>query len=506
MTRNPREVELKLRLPPGNRAILEASSVFAAVSAKQLHQVTRYFDTPDGLLNEAGLTLRVRRTGVTRIQTVKSRAAGRGIASSRHEWEWRIRRDSPDVDRFAKTPKLARIGPQIRGRLEPLFVTDIRRTVRLIHLADRTVIEAAIDEGSIEADTRCEAVSELELELKAGDIAAMYRLAAELQGVAPLWISLESKFARGMQLRTGRPESARQPQTTPLQRHVRAAHAFEHILGETLGHLIANIDPTLRGATEGVHQMRAALRATRATLQLFESHLDGPTVQTFDAQLRHFGQIFGTARDWDVFCLQMLPRATAELPANALRSLKSLAGVRRQAAHVAVLKALRGRDFTALVLELAVWANAAAARPKMHADGCMGTRLRTLVPSLLRPIHRKARNKARHAQHLSAHKLHGLRKSLKKLHCDVESLGSPFGPRAVKTYGDRCQQVLEILGIINDAEVTRRLAENLATHRPSELEKPVGILTRWSQRRGRKARLHLKGALNAFRAAPAFWC
>jgi len=289
MTRNPREVELKLRLPPGNRAILEASSVFAAVSAKQLHQVTTYFDTPDDLLNEAGLTLRVRRTGVTRIQTVKSRTAGRGIASNRHEWEWRIRRDSPDVDRFAKTPKLARIGPQIRGRLEPLFVTDIRRTVRLIHLNDRTVIEAAI-----EADTRCEAVSELELELKTGDIAAMYRLAAELQGVAPLWISPESKFARGMQLRTGRPESARQPHATPLQRHVRAANAFEHILGETLGHLIANIDPTLHRATEGVHQMRAALRATRATLQLFESHLDGPTVQRFGAQLRHFGQIFGT--------------------------------------------------------------------------------------------------------------------------------------------------------------------------------------------------------------------
>ena len=294
MTRNPREVELKLRLPPGNRAILEASSVFAAVSAKQLHQVTTYFDTPDDLLNEAGLTLRVRRTGVTRIQTVKSRTAGRGIASNRHEWEWPIRRDSPDVDRFAKTPKLARIGPQIRGRLEPLFVTDIRRTVRLIHLNDRTVIEAAIDEESIEADTRCEAVSELELELKTGDIAAMYRLAAELQGVAPLWISPESKFARGMQLRTGRPESARQPHATPLQRHVRAANAFEHILGETLGHLIANIDPTLHRATEGVHQMRAALRATRATLQLFESHLDGPTVQRFGAQLRHFGQIFGT--------------------------------------------------------------------------------------------------------------------------------------------------------------------------------------------------------------------
>src|SRR6202035_3273010 len=70
---SPREVELKLRLPPDSRAILEASSLFAAAPAKELHQVTTYFDTRDSALERAGLTLRVRRIGATRIQTVKSR-------------------------------------------------------------------------------------------------------------------------------------------------------------------------------------------------------------------------------------------------------------------------------------------------------------------------------------------------------------------------------------------------------------------------------------------------
>ena len=42
------------------------------------HQVTTYFDTPDGVLEKAGMTLRVRRSGNTRIPTVKSRPNGRG--------------------------------------------------------------------------------------------------------------------------------------------------------------------------------------------------------------------------------------------------------------------------------------------------------------------------------------------------------------------------------------------------------------------------------------------
>ena len=67
----PREVELKLQLPPGSRATLEGSPAFAAAEADQRHEVTTYFDTPDGVLDHAGLTLRVRRSGDTRTQTVK---------------------------------------------------------------------------------------------------------------------------------------------------------------------------------------------------------------------------------------------------------------------------------------------------------------------------------------------------------------------------------------------------------------------------------------------------
>lgn len=67
--------------------------------------------------------------------------------------------------------------------------------------------------------------------------------------------------------------------------------------------------------------MRVALRRARAALKLFEPLLDASTVESFDAQLRRFGHLFGTARDWDVFCLEVLP-ATVRVRPQGLLSWK----------------------------------------------------------------------------------------------------------------------------------------------------------------------------------------
>jgi len=189
----PLEIELKLQFPPGSRTAIEASPALAAVEPRQHHLVTTYFDTPENLLDRTGLTLRVRQSGDRRTQTVKSQASERGVAANRREWEWRISQDEPDVGRLEKIRALAMIATAIKDRLQPVFVTDILRTTRLLHLEGNTVAEVAIDEGSIQAGLAREQVNELELELKSGHIEPVYRLAAELQVVAPLWISSEIK-------------------------------------------------------------------------------------------------------------------------------------------------------------------------------------------------------------------------------------------------------------------------------------------------------------------------
>jgi triphosphatase len=502
---DPREIELKLQLPPGSRAVLEASSVFATAQAKQLHLVTTYFDTPNGVLEKAGLTLRVRRSGDSLIQTVKSCAGGRGVAINRSEWEWQIDQDEPDVERLAKARKLVKLVKQIKGRLEPVFITDIRRTIRLLHLDGRSVVEAAIDVGRIRAGAASEPVSEVELELKGGDLGPMYRLAHHLQSLAPMWISKESKAARGWHLRTGQTEGAQEAHWPKLKRREQAADGFHKIIGGTLGHLIANIGPTLRGDPEGVHQMRIALRGCRAALNLFAPHLNTKTIRRFDEALQRFGRIFGAARDWDVFCLQTLPAAMEDSPAERLRDLNQVAEIQRQAAHAVVVEAVCGQHFTALILGLAVWTEAGAARPRTLGDDRMSKRLATLAPSLLDRAARKATNRARHAGRLSVEKLHRLRKGLDKLCDDVKYLAGLFPLHTVDMYRGRCEEVQEILGMANDAVVTRQLALKLVTDSRPDLAEPAGALMRWSNRRRQKTMLGLKGALKHFRATPVFW-
>jgi triphosphatase len=363
-------------------------------------------------------------------------------------------------------------------------------------------VEAAIDVGKIRAGAASEAVSELELELKSGDLGPMYRLAVQLQTLAPMWISTESKAARGWHLRTGQTEGAQEAQWPKLGRRVQAADGFHKIVGGTLGHLIANIGPTLRGDPEGVHQMRIALRGCRAALNLFAPHLNTKTTGRFDEALQRFGRIFGAARDLDVFCLHTLPAAMEELPGERLRDLNHVAEIERKAAHAIVVEAVCGQHFTALILGLAVWTGAGAAP---LGDDRMGKRLATLAPSLLDRAARRVKKRARHADRLSVEKLHRLRKALDKLCDDVKYLAGLFPHRAVETYRDRCEDVQEILGVANDAVVTKQLALNLVTDSRPDLAKPASALVLWSKHRRQKALDGLKGALKHLRAAPVFW-
>jgi CHAD domain-containing protein len=160
---------------------------------------------------------------------------------------------------------------------------------------------------------------------------------------------------------------------------------------------------------------------------------------------------------------------------------------------------------TALILGLAVWIEAGTARPCALGDDRMGKRLATLAPSLLDRAARNVTKRARHAGRLSVDKLHRLRKALDKLCDDVKYLAGLFPPRAVNAYRGGCEEVQKILGMANDAVVTKQLALRLVTDSRPDLAKPAGALVLWSKRRRQKTMQGLKGALKHFRATPVFW-
>ena len=117
------------------------------------------------------------------------------------EWEWPIAQDAPDLRPAEQV--LEQQGLPKGLDLQPIFRTDVDRTTRLLKLEGGTTIEAAHDEGVIIAGDSHQRIRELELELRGGEAAPMYRLACALHAVAPVMLGTESKAARGYRLADG---------------------------------------------------------------------------------------------------------------------------------------------------------------------------------------------------------------------------------------------------------------------------------------------------------------
>ena len=140
------ETELKLILSPAGERRLEELAAFRPPRASRPQSeriVTTYFDTTNRDLARRGVSLRVRRAGEKRIQTVKAEGEA-GVAKARGEWEWPLEKEEPDLGLAASTPVAEALPPEIDKQLEPIVVTDVVRTKRIVQLEGNT-IEAALD-------------------------------------------------------------------------------------------------------------------------------------------------------------------------------------------------------------------------------------------------------------------------------------------------------------------------------------------------------------------------
>jgi len=185
-----REIELKFLLTPeGAAAILKALPHGEAVM-KDL--VAVYYDTADHWLSRHGFGLRVRRSGETLTQTLKSAVGDDG---GRDEWDWTVEAETPDPALLTDTPAALPAG----ARLEPMFTVRSRRALRIVQ-EEGGEIELVIDDASVSANGRSETFLELELELKSGDPAALDILAERLSAHAELTPSAVTKAERGFRL------------------------------------------------------------------------------------------------------------------------------------------------------------------------------------------------------------------------------------------------------------------------------------------------------------------
>lgn len=138
-----------------------------------------YFDTLDRQLRANKVALRIREVDGRFIQTVKSQGLSSGGLQQRQEWEQEI--SAPKLD-WSLLPKATQSLVELDNNEFPVavFRTDFVRQRRDIKMDNDTLIEVAVDTGTVSHREQEEHISEVELELKKGELEQLFQLSAML--------------------------------------------------------------------------------------------------------------------------------------------------------------------------------------------------------------------------------------------------------------------------------------------------------------------------------------
>lgn len=510
------EVELKLLIAPEDVSRLRRFAAPAGWSRSvpsHRNLLSIYFDSEDFFLRQRAVALRVRRVGHRWIQTVKGGGSVKAGLHSRIEIEAQVAHPHPDFTKI-NDPALGEpfLAPELQERLQPVFTTEFRRTVWLLDSPQGDKVEMALDQGEIRAQDAISPISEVELELKAGNPAALYELALSLVERVPLRLENASKAERGYGLRAPPP----QPQPVKaaalnLNGNVSAEQAFQIIAWSCIGHLQCNHKGLLVGEdVEYVHQMRVAMRRLRSAMGLFARI--APTLRDvgLTGEIRWLAAELGAARDWDVFVTETLPPILSHAPDDpALQKLRESARAIQAANRERARHAAGSLRYQQLLLRLGAWLNRASWRLEAGKE-----QLKTLdrpiheaSGGLLGKRHKKLLKLGQNLAELSVPERHALRIAAKKLRYASEFLAHLYPARESHGYLKALSELQDTLGVLNDQAVTNRLLEELQenTGRNAPLARAIGEITGWNACQANLRLATLGQAWDGYRKQAPFW-
>jgi inorganic triphosphatase YgiF len=516
--RQVQEIELKFQIPAARQAaVLKA---VATATARRTHLQALYFDTPQRHLALARAALRLRREGDTWVQTVKAQGDN---PMQRLEHEVVVAQGGPapalNLARHLGTPAAAALAKALdlhpedfnalaqageHMGLQVWFETDIWRSHRLLHSAGAQ-IELAHDQGEIRAAGRVLPVCELEMELKAGPVAALVGLAQTWVARHGLWLDVRSKAERGHLLAQGQPASP--PSAAPAFRldvlaspvqavQAMVAHGLTQVLAQTSvladAAVVAALAPA--DAAEHLHQCRVGLRRVRSALALLRtrgSGLDPAWDDALSALLRQLGQ----TRDLDAVAQSVLPALR-----RAGAPWTDLVPVVPALAPGEVARSAAAQQ---LMLALLAWAQAEPEPATAAAGGQPKGRKKALSGHLaprLSQWQRSISRAARHFEQLPVDQQHRVRKQLKRLRYGLQFSAALWPAKACARQLAALKPVQEALGQYNDLLVASGLFEaQLASH--PQAQWALGWLAAEQTRQARRCAKALARALKV----PACW-
>ena len=446
------EIELKLQLDPSDIAILLADPVFSANDPTMRDQVSTYFDTQSHALHAAGLSLRIRRSADKRIQTIKTGSKAAASLFARGEWERPVSGDTPELGNapagFAET--LAEQAQQ----LAPAFTVEINRTI-VVHECSRARIELVADQGRAVVDGRQTPIAEIELELLAGNRAALFELAHRLSRLVPLRLGVQTKSERGYELLAGKPRLSIKAEPVALARDSDTATLFEAVAGSCIRQFRLNEDRLLAtGAPAALHQARVALRRLRSALSTFADMLEGSELDRFQAEFRTLASALGRVRDVDV----MIGKIDHEPTLEQLRSART----QRYDRSVELLNSDATRG---LMLDFVEWLSIGHWRQRAATAELRATPALITAGAMLDRLRRQIKRRGKHLATLDDHHRHRVRIVGKKLRYTAEFFADLYRTEKAVRRRDRflvaIAELQTALGQLNDLASGRALLAEL---------------------------------------------
>ena len=468
MDSEPKEIELKLRVAPEDISVLRNHPDFPGHLQSPTNEelISVYFDSGDFFLRDHGLTLRVRHIGQKRIQTIKASHSGSGIFE-RSEWEQAIEGDQPDLAGVMDTALGPILTDSIRLALKPIFETRIERTAYRLNGGDTDII-MAIDRGVIAVPQSSCPVSEIELELKRGSPADLFKIAHTIGGIVPAQLGVKSKSERGYDLVENTPIAAEEACDLDLVPGMSSGRAFTLIGRACLRQLIANEPATQKRNSEALHQMRIALRRLRAAISLFSDVVTDDRVSIIKDELKWLGNELGPARDLDTFLIEVLKPLRKQQPNEpGLVSIIRMFARERLKGYRRAQQAVQSVRFRALVLNTAEWIEAGpwSASEDPLLRGRREIPIEAHAAEQLSKRRKKIRKGGAEIGKLNPPELHSLRIQIKKTRYAAEFFSGLYKDKKTeRPYGkflSSLKQLQNSLGGFNDIMMRKALCAEI---------------------------------------------
>ncbi|MFC7297148.1 CHAD domain-containing protein [Herminiimonas aquatilis] len=478
------EIELKLLIRPEHIQSFKKHPLirkYAQSPSIEQDQTDIYFDTPDQDLKRCGAGLRVRQAGNIWTQTLKAgENAGSGL-HKRQEWESVVHGPEPDLHVLRKMISAhAACGElisshKIAARLRPIFTATVRRTSWQLHLPAGDEIECVLDQGSINNLAYSAPISEIELELKSGNVLHIVDFALALLEKVPLRIGNQSKAARGYALNSQKECIAVSAKHLILSKGMTIHQAFEAIAENCLQQIQANAACLEQSnSLESLHQMRIGLRRLRSALELFQEMIAIP--DELRQELDWLSEAISAARDWDVLATKTLESIKID-EVEGYFDVKIAALEKAAALHQVAAKAIDSDRYTHLILSLTRWLQSNDGRellPRLKTKDRKKS-LKIFSRNMLEHDRRRLRKRGRQLKNADARARHRLRIAAKKMRYDTEFFQSLYAPKASKEYVAALSVLQDSLGYLNDIAVGDELLMEIDRGQP-ELTRITGYI------------------------------